>query len=172
MLRFFSCTMIKIDVHFSSIKNKNLCQILLSKSYLESMGYINKRCHAKEAWANKRCHTKKVCAKKESKTRGAKTPAREKNSVHVYPQKVRKYSPCSQRFQKERGTTFEFMKNTKIFHPLAQFWSKCMTSLSIRVGVFIELLAAFSRLHLPNLSRTGKEPLLRSKQVGVKFTYP
>jgi hypothetical protein len=64
MLRFFSCTHDQDSCTLFIHQNKALCQISLSKSYQESMGYAknirikdvmpkkhepNKRCHAKEA---------------------------------------------------------------------------------------------------------------------------
>ena len=64
---------------------------------------------------------KRYVPKKRVKQGGAKTPTREKKWVQNYsPKSENKYSPCSQKSQKEKGMAYEFIKNTKIFHPLAQ----------------------------------------------------
>jgi hypothetical protein len=41
--------MIKIHVHVTSIKIKSLCQIFVSKSYLEGMGYEKENMRIKDA---------------------------------------------------------------------------------------------------------------------------
>jgi hypothetical protein len=70
---------------------------------------------------NKRCHTKRVCAKKNERKQWALrcSPKRETKWVQKYPPKSEnKYSPCSQRSQKEKGMAYEFIKTQK--YSLAQ----------------------------------------------------